>query len=125
MAWFGVVQPSSGELLSLGTEAMFPNGDINAFVGRFDRVDFGETRPDFAVKRWNVTTRALEDRPLPVLISRLDDIEAWLQADADWVAVWTSLNAARRTQIRTGLRRILTRLMGPRTMREENEQAEL
>jgi hypothetical protein len=123
--WYGLVQPGTGDLVSVGTEAMFPDENINAFSGVYDRVDFGETRPNFAMQMWNPTTRLMVDRPAPLLISRLDDIETWLLADPDWLAVWQSLSQARKTQIRTGFRRVLNRLLGNQQWRGESDGVEL
>jgi hypothetical protein len=123
--WYGLIQPSSGDLVSVGTETMFPESNIDAFNGVYDRVQFGETKPDFSTQMWNPTTRLMVERPIPLLISRLDDIEAWLQSDADWLAVWNTLSQARRTQIRTGLRRVLNRVLGPQQWRGESETVEL
>jgi hypothetical protein len=123
--WYGLIEPANGNLVSVGTESMFPDGNIDAYQGVYDRVDFGETPPDFALSLWNPTTRTFVPRPVPVLISRLDDIQAWLQADPDWVAVWNTLSQARRTQIRTGFRRVLAKVLDARQWREESDPVEL
>lgn len=128
--WYGLVQPASGDLVSVGTEAMFPLGEdgqpnLNAYQGVYDVHTFGESRPDFALFLWNPTTRALVDRPIPLLISRLDDIEAWLAADPDWVAGWQALTPEMRQRIRQGLRKILNRLLGPQQWRGQHEEVEL
>jgi hypothetical protein len=125
MAWYGLVRPATGDLASVGTEAMFPDGDLNAFVGVYDVVSFGETPPNWAVKIWIAATRSLLDRPPPVLISRLDDIEAWLIADPDFALAWNSLNATRKTQVRTGLRRVMAKILGGQEWRQENDTVEL
>lgn len=125
MTWYGLVSPQSGDLVSVGTEAMFPDGNINAYTGVYDVVTFGASAPDFAISLWNATTRAFVPRPVPILISRLDDIQAWLQADPDWLAVWNSLTAARKTQIRTGFRRVLAKVLDARQWRQEDEAVEL
>jgi hypothetical protein len=82
-------------------------------------------RPDWTVKAWNPAIKQLYDRPLPILIDRLDDIEARFLADADFSAVWNSLNATRKTQLRTGIMRVLASLIGVRRFRQENEAVEL
>lgn len=123
--WYGLIEPGSGSLVSVGTESMFPGGDIDAFIGVFDRHTFGETRPDFALYIWNPASRALVERPIPLLISRLDDIEAWLAADPDWVAGWQSMTPEMRQKVRQGLRKILNRLLGPQQWREQHEDVEL
>lgn len=125
MTWYGLVQPTSGDLVSVGTESMFPDGNIDAFTGVYDRVDFGAVAPDFAVNLWNPTTRALIPRPAPILVDRLNDIEAVLLADADWVAVWNALSTVRKTQIRTGFRRVLAFFLGGARFRGESDGIEL
>lgn len=125
MAWYGLADRTTGDLVSVGTEAMFPDGNIDAFQGVYDRIDLGTTAPDFSAKVWNPTTRQLLDRPAPILISRLDDIEAWLQADPDWSAAWNSLSQARKTQIRSGLRRVMAKVLNSQQWRQESERVEL
>ena len=125
MAWYGLVNPSNGELVSVGTIAMFPDGNLNAFAGVYDVVSFGAAAPDFAVKLWSAVLRALIDRPPPVLVSRLDDVEAWLLADADFLTVWNALNATRKSQIRIGIRRIVQRLLGAQVNRQQDETPEI
>jgi hypothetical protein len=123
--WYGLVDITTGELRGVGTLAMFPDGNLAAFDGVFDVEEFGDVQPDFAGKIWNPTTRTLTDRPAPVWLDRLDDIEAWLMADADFASVWGSLSQARRTTIRTGIRRVLARVAGARRMRQAEEAPEL
>ena len=123
--WYGLVDPASGELKGVGTIAMFPDGNLDAFTGVYDIEVFGETQPDFAGKVWNAVSRALVDRPAPVWLDRLDDIEAWLMSDADFASVWSTLSAARRTTIRTGIRRVLARVAGGRRFRQAEEAPEL
>jgi hypothetical protein len=123
--WYGLVDPATGTLVSVGTEAMFPEGNLDAFDGTYDVVEFGPDRPDFSAKIWSSTLRQLIDRPPPVLISRLDDYEAWLMADPDFALAWSGINAARRAQIRLGVRRVLQRLLGPQVNRHESETPEI
>ena len=125
MTWYGLVRPETGELVSVGSAAMFPDGNLQAFAGIYDVVTFGETQPDFGAKLWSLNLRTLIDRPPPVLVSRLDDVEAWLLADPDWQAVWATLNATRRAQIRVGFRRILQRLLGAQVNRQQDETPEI
>lgn len=125
MAWFGLVDPANGNLVGVGTETMFPSGDPGTYDGPYDVHAFGVNQPDFAKQRWNESTKQLEPRPAPVLIDRLDDIEAWLMADADFANVWGTLTQARRTTIRTGIRRVLARVAGARRFRQQDEPAEL
>jgi hypothetical protein len=123
--WYGLVDPATGELKSVGTEAMFPDGNLDAFAGVYDVHAFGANQPDFATHRWSETTRTLEPRPAPVLVDRLDDIEQWLMADPDFAAAWQSMNQTQRTAIRTGIRRVLVRVAGGRRYRQTDEPAEL
>jgi hypothetical protein len=125
MAWYGLVEPSTGNLVSVGTEALFPNGDLNAFTGVYEVVTFGETAPNWATQLWNATTRALVARPPQVFADRLDDIEAYFQNDADYMTVWNALSQTRKTQLRTGLRRVLGFFLGGARYRDESEAAEL
>lgn len=123
--WYGLVQPATGELVSVGTIAMFPDGNLNAFDGVYDVVEFGATQPNFALKLWSAALLALIDRPPPVLVSRLDDVEAWLLADTDFLLVWNNINATRRNQLRIGIRRIVQRLLGPQVNRAPEEAPEI
>jgi len=123
--WYGLVDPTTGQLSGVGTQAMFPDGNLDAFDGVYDVVEFGTAPPDFSGKVWNPTERSLVDRPLPVWIDRLDDIEGWFLADPDFAAVWATLNATRKQQLRTGIRRVLARVAGGRRMRQAEEPPEL
>lgn len=128
MTWYGLVEPTSGDLVSVGTESMFEGGVVPAQGAQyqgFDVLSFGETGPNWATLQWDAPTRTVKPRPAPVIISRLDDIEAWLQADPDWLLAWNSMNATRKTQIRTGLRRILAKVLGPQQFRGESETVEI
>ena len=123
--WYGLVEPTTGELKSVGTIAMFPDGNLNAFDGIYDVIEFGTTAPNFATHLWSMALRALIDRPAPVLVSRLDDFETWLLSDPDFLVVWNALNATRKAQVRLGIRRILTRMLGTQVNRHESETPEL
>ncbi len=125
MTWYGLVDPSSGNLVSVGTEAMFPDGNLNAFVGTYDTHVFGADRPEFSQSIWDKALRDLVPRPAPVWLSRIDDIEAWLTSDPDFLLAWNTLNATRKSQIRTGIRRIMKRLLGDRELRQESEPVEV
>jgi hypothetical protein len=118
MSWFLFIRKSDGDLVSEGS--VVPEGiDTEAYEVR----DVG-MRPDWTVRAWNPATRQLFDRPLPILIDRLDDIQARFLADPDFAAVWGSLNAARRTQLRTGIMRVLASLIGGRRFRQEDDAVE-
>lgn len=123
--WYGLVEPATGDLKSVGTVSMFPDGNLDAFDGVYDVHVFGETQPDFATKIWSLALRSLVDRPPPVIVSRLDDIEAWLLADDDFLLVWNNINATRRSQLRIGIRRIVQRLLGAQVNRRQEEPVEV
>lgn len=119
MAWYFFVNQQTGDLVSEGS--VVPEGiDTAAYEVR----DVG-ARPDWTVKAWNPATKALFDRPLPILIDRLDDIQARFLADPDFAAVWATLNATRRTQIRTGIQRVLASMLRSLRFRGESEEAEV
>lgn len=119
MAWYFFVNKANGDLVSEGS--VVPLG-IDTTV--YDVTDVG-TRPDWTVKAWNPTTRQLFDVPLPILIDRLDDIQARFLADPDFAAVWAALNATRRTQLRTGIMRVLASIIGGLRFRQEDERVEI
>ena len=119
MAWYFFIATSNGDLVSEGST--IPEG-IDTTV--YEIRDVG-TRPDWTVKAWNPSLKTLYDRPLPILIDRLDDIQARFLIDADFAAVWGALNAARRTQLRTGTGRVLASLLGARRFRQENDPVEV
>lgn len=119
MAWYFFIRNDTGDLVSEGSA--IPEGiDTQVYEVR----DVG-SRPDWTVKAWNPTLKTLYDRPLPILIDRLDDIEAWLLNDADFLAIWNTLNATRKQQVRTGIRRVLAKLLGTRQFRDESERVEV
>lgn len=119
MAWYLFVEKSTGDLVSEGS--VVPEKlDTN----RYDVQDVGD-RPDWTIKAWNPSQKALYDRPLPILIDRLDDIQARLLADPDFSAAWNAMNATRRTQLRTGVYRVLASILGPLRFRGENDMAEV
>lgn len=125
MAWYGLWTTATGDLVSVGTEAMFPGGDPANVPAGTTRIDFGATRPDFAAQRWNPATRALEPRPAPVLVDRVDDFMAAFAADTDYSAVFGALTANRKTQIQAGLRRVLAARLNGMRMRQQAESADL
>lgn len=119
MAWYFFINKANGDLVSEGSTV--PEGiDTNVYEVR----DVGE-RPNWTVKAWNPSQKVIFDRPLPILIDRLDDIEARFLADPDFAAVWGALNATRKQQLRTGLMRILASFIGARRFRQEDERVEL
>lgn len=114
--WHLIYRQDTGSLVS-ETSIVPPNLDMRLY----SVLDVDE-RPDWTVKAWNPETRQLYDRPLPVLIDRLDDIEALLLADDDFLATWNNLNATRKGQVRAGLRRVFAYLLGTKQFRRENEK---
>lgn len=127
MAYYGLVDPTTGDLISIGTEAMFEGGERpqgNTYAG-WDIVDFGPTAPNGALKVWDRIQRIWIDRPIPARFSRLDDFQQRLLNDPDFSTVWNSLNATRKTQLRDGLRRVLGQMLGGQQWRDESEEVEL
>ncbi len=117
--WYFFIRTSDGDLVSEGS--FVPDGlDTTIYEVR----DVGD-RPDWTVKAWNAATKALYDRPLPILIDRLDDIQARFVADADFAAVWAGLNAAKKAQLKTGTMRVLASILRDRRFRQEGEEVEL
>jgi hypothetical protein len=101
MAWYIFITKADGVAVS-ESESIPAGLDTNTY----EAIDVIE-RPDWTVKVWNSATRSLNDRLLPTPIDRLDDIQARFLADPDFSAVWNSLTAARKTQLRTGIQRVL------------------
>lgn len=119
MPWYLFIRRSDGDLVSEGS--VVPDKlDTDQY-----EVQEHPERPDWTVKAWNPSQKALYDRPVPILIDRLDDIEARFLADADFAAVWGALNATRKQQLRDGIKRVLASIVGGRRFRQENEQVEL
>lgn len=125
MTWYGLIDDATGDLVSVGTEAMFPGKDIANVPAGMTRHDFGADRPEFARKVWNAAQRRLDDRPAPVMRDRRDDLMAMFQADADFMVVWNALNATRKNQLRNGLRRVLAQFLGEQMMRRDDEPMEI
>lgn len=119
--WYGLINPDTGDLVGVGTETMMGPDTPDRLIVH----EFGAQPPNFETHLWNRDTRAMELRPVRVLIDRLDDIEAWLMSDPDFATVWNSLSAARRTTLRTGIRRVLLRVAGARRFRDQTEPPEL
>lgn len=124
--WYGLVA-ADGDLVSIGTEAMFEGGirPEGSTYANCDIIEFGNQSPNFSQKIWDKNLRALVNRPAPILISRLDDIESWLLADPDFQAMWSGLNATRRQQLRNGWRRVIARLLGANQWRGESDEVEI
>jgi hypothetical protein len=119
MTWYLFIRQADGDVVSEGSRV--PSGlDLSAYEVR----DVGE-RIDWSVVGWNPTTRQTFNRPPPILIDRLDDIQARFLADPDFSAVWNALSAARKTQLRTGIQRVLASIIGTRRFRQESEVVEL
>ncbi len=119
MSWWFFINKANGDLVSEGSTV--PAGiDTTVYEVR-DVVD----RPDWTVKQWNPTTKTLFDRPLPILIDRLDDVQARFLNDPDFAAVWATLNATRKAQLKTGIMRVLAQFIGARRFRQESDPVEV
>lgn len=126
--WYGLVNPETGDLASVGTESMFEGGIVPGLGEQYQGYNvivFGETAPNWSMLTWDVPTQSVVPRPAPVIISRLDDIEQWLLADPDFILMWNALNQTRKTQLRNGWRRVMARLLGQQQWRGESEDVEL
>lgn len=119
MTWQALIDKASGDLVSVGTVLAADAAE------RFDVLDLGDERPDGEAAIWDRDSRSFVARPAPVLLDRLDDVEARLQSDPDFRAVWDNLSAARRTQVRAGIRAVLAVLLGARRFRREGERVEV
>ena len=118
-AWQALVDWATGDLVSVGT-VLAPDA-----AERFQVILLGDERPDREAVVWDRAERSFVARPAPVLLDRLDDVEARLQADPDFRAVWDGLSAARKTQVRSGIRAVLTALLGARRFRREGDPVEV
>jgi hypothetical protein len=117
--WTGLIDRGTGDLASVGT-VLAPDA-----AERFDLIDFGADPPDWGAVEWDAGQRRTKPRVPPVLIDRLDDIEAALMANADFASVWQSLGAARRTTIRTGIRDAIAPLLTRWRYRRADQATEL
>jgi hypothetical protein len=127
MAWNLFIQRDNGDLVSEGSEV--PAHLLQCMEGSENpactySVREVAERPNWTVQTWDRLTRAITNRPIPILVDRLDDIQARFLADPDFAAVWGSLNATRRTQLRTGIMRVLASLIGVRRFRSEDDTVE-
>lgn len=128
MAWYLFIQRDNGDLVSEGSE--IPSHLASCMEGSEAAqcaysVREAVDRPAWETQVWDRNTRALVNRLPPVLIDRLDDIQARLMADPDFVARWNALNTNQRNQLRTGIMRVLAALVGGRRFRAEDERVEL
>jgi hypothetical protein len=119
MSWYLFIRQDNGDIVSEGSTV--PAGlDLSPYEVR----NVGE-RIDWAVKVWNRDTRTITDRPPPILIDRIDDLQARFMADPDFSAVWNALNATRKTQLRTGIGRVLASVLRSFRFRDEAEEVEI
>lgn len=129
MAWYLFIQDSNGDLVSEGSvvpEHLLVCMESAPDPGCVYHVRELTDRPDWTVRLWDRLSRALVDRPLPILIDRLDDIQARLLADADFAAVWNGrLNAVQQAQLRLGLDRVLDAFLGASRFRGASEPVEV
>lgn len=119
MAWTALADKATGRLVSIGTRL------ADDAATRYDLIPLGETPPDWSVSMWDAATRTVVARPPIVWADRLDDIEARFLADVDFMAVYNTLTAGRKTTLRTGIRRVLLTALGPYRMRQSTETVEL
>lgn len=119
MAWYLFYKKDTGDMVSEGSTV-----PTNLDTAVYGVLDVG-TRPVWSLTGWNPTQRALYTLPLPVLIDRIDDLNAWMQADTDFAAVWQTLSTARKTQIRQGIGRVLARFVGGLRFRQADDPVEV
>ncbi len=117
--WYLFIRNDNGDLVSEGS--IVP---ANIDTAVYEVRDVG-TRPDWTVVAWNPSLKTLYTRPLPILIDRLDDIQARFLADADFAAVWGPLSTSRKAQLKTGVMRVLAQLIGSLRFRQENDRVEV
>jgi len=108
--WYAIIESTTGRLLSLGDSLpdTRPGQDI---------LPLGETLPDMGQMMWEELGRRFIARPVPVLVDRLDD----LNADPDYMTAWNRLTAAQRVALRTAL----ARMLGDYRMRRDDEPVPL
>lgn len=102
--WYGLYDPNTGELASIGTVAMFAGRERpqGARYQDFSIVGFGSARPDLSKVMWDGVTRTLVPRPPePVPPSEIDLLMQRLGLQAEWLA----LNANQRRNIEAAIRR--------------------
>jgi len=119
VAWYLFYRNDTGDLVSEG-DAIPAGLDTNIYTA----LDVG-TRPNWSLKSWNPTTHQVFDTPLPLIIDRMDDIQQRLLNDPDFITVWNGLNATRKQQLRTGMNRIFSILLGASRFRQEDEKFEV
>ena len=101
--WFGVYDPVTGELRSIGTEAMFverarPKGDE---YNGLRIAEFGDDRPDLSLVEWDASTRQMRERPpQPPPKSEADLLMDALVTEQAWAALSRSQQTAMETAIR-------------------------
>jgi hypothetical protein len=125
MAWYGLIDATTGELLSIGTEAMFDSGDVSKVPPGHQRRDFGASKPDLATQMWDAATRTWIARPAPVVIDRITDIQNLLLANSNFSTTYNTLTTARKNALIAGLRAVLSDVLGPHANRAQNESVNL
>ena len=118
MGWWGLVDANTGELLSVGSEAMFPDKDIHAFdkVDGIIVVDFVD-KFDFSDKSWDNDSRTLIDRPVPPKISRIDETITKIESHPEW----SKAVIVGEESVITAIRDIVTELLGTQADRDAGE----
>lgn len=108
MPWSYLHDLTTGRLLSESDATVVPK------VGQAVHV---RTNRAAEAEMWDEATRTFVARPPKVLADRLDDLQTW----PEFQRVWAVLNAARRTDLRTAL----IRLIGRHRFRNQAEPAEI
>jgi hypothetical protein len=106
--WHVLLNKTSGNI-----ESVFSGTPTPEQLSRFDVIDVGDTKPNFAVVYWDNTLRTFMPRPLQQFVDRLDD----LAANPDWQTINNRLTAGQRPL----LRNLMTRMLGNRRMRLSDE----
>lgn len=103
---------ATGRLISLGdTIPIVPPGTASTNVGAVD----------LSAVMWDAPTRAFVARPAKV---RVDRVEEWLSAilaDATFASAYGTLTTARKNNIQTGLRNVLTTMLANQRYRAASE----
>lgn len=111
MTWRAYYLAATGELQSEGSggfpDTLPPGWTFKEYPDR----------PDIHSLMWDNAARDFIARPPKVLVDRLDD----LLTVPEFLTVWNSLNATRKTQIRTAL----IRLLGNHRYRNQGEPLEI
>lgn len=123
--WYLIVNRKSGELVSMGTVLAEDIHTREDQKGRkeplYDVIEYGKERPDLEKLVWDSERREFVERPAPVLIDRLEELETMLQGDQDWVAIKSELPSSRQKNLDDSWKRQLIELLGDRRFRRDDE----